>query len=613
MNPTRLLGVIAAGLVAGFIGLNLLASVVADGVRIDLTENRLYRLSPGTLEVVNRLEEPVTLTFYYSRGAAARYPALRAYGARVRELLRGLAARSGGRIQLSEIDPQPFSEAEDAAIAAGLEAVPTEDGGQLFFGLAGTNTIDGERRIAFFDPADEARLEYEIVRVIAELERARTPVIAIISSLPYAPDQDGRSANPVIDALTRTYDVRWLDERFTAIPDADALFLLHPPNLTEQQLYLVDQYALRRGRIFASVDPLAHLALRTGPDGLPPVNALRTSRLPRLLTAWGINYDPSYTAMDREHALPVQVSEGGRTRTRAYPLWFSVPPSGLSDAMPATAALSLSINLGSPGILEPGGNAAARFTPIITTGAEGARVDSDIAATSPSPDDLQRDYTPDPDGPLVLAARLSGPVSTAFPDGPPEGDIVMEASGHLDGPSQAEIIVIADADWLDPAFYTRAGGTGEDQMVADNLALALNLADALAGDPALVNLRSRAGSARPMLRVEALRAEAETRFRQLQDELRAELADAEGSLERLSAAGEASTLGGAGSANAARADALRERIVAARSALRDVERGFRREIDALETRLQFWTLWVPPLMVILLAGLATLIRRRRRA
>jgi len=142
MNPARLLGMIAAGLVAGFIGLNLLASVVADGIRLDLTENRLYRLSPGTLEVVNRLEEPVTLTFYYSRGAAARYPALRAYGARVRELLRGLAARSGGRIQLSEIDPQPFTQAEDAAIAAGLEAVPTEDGGQLFFGLAGRNQHD---------------------------------------------------------------------------------------------------------------------------------------------------------------------------------------------------------------------------------------------------------------------------------------------------------------------------------------------------------------------------------------------------------------------------------------------------------------------------------------
>lgn len=610
MNPARLLALVCAGLVAGFVGVNLLASVLADGVRLDLTEGRLYRLSPGTIEVVNRLEEPVTLTFYYSRGAAARYPALRAYGARVREMLRGLAARSGGRIQLSEIDPHPFSEAEDAAIAAGLEAVPTEDGRQLFFGLVGNNTVDGERVIAFFDPADEARLEYEIVRVIAELERARTPVIAIISSLPFAPGPDGRSANPIIDALARTYDVRWLGERFTAIPDADALFLLHPPNLSEEQLYLVDQYALRRGRVLAAVDPLAHLALRTGPDGLPPVNAIRTSRLPRLLTRWGAAFDPSYVAMDREHGLPVQVSEGGRTRTRAYPLWFAVPPSGLSGGLPATAALSRGVNLGSPGILEPAGQAG--FIPLITTGRDGARVDADIAGTSPSPDDLQRDYTPDPDAPLVLAARLSGTITTAFPDGPPVGEIRFEPAAHLDGPAEAEIIIIADADWLDPAFYLRADGAGPGELVADNLALALNLADALAGDPALVNLRSRAGSARPMLRVEALRADAETRFRQLQDELRAELADAEGSLARLSAAGEASALGGAGAASTARADALRERIVAARAALRDVERGFRREIDALENRLQFWTLWVPPLTVIALAGLLTLLRRRRQ-
>lgn len=612
MNPARLLALVCAGLVAGFLGVNLLASVLADGVRLDLTEGRLYRLSPGTIEVVNRLEEPVTLTFYYSRGAAARYPALRAYGARVRELLRGLAARSGGRIQLAEVDPQPFSEAEDAAIAAGIEAVQTEDGGQLFFGLAGTNTVDGQRVIAFFDPAEEARLEYEIVRVIAELERAQTPVIAIISSLPFAPGPDGRSANPVIDALAQAYEVRWLSERFTAIPDADALFLLHPPNLSEEQLYLVDQHVLRRGRVLVAIDPLAHLALRTGPDGLPPVNALRTSRLPRLLTRWGAGFDPSYVAMDREHGLPVQVSEAARTRMRAYPLWFAVPPSGLSGDMPATAALSQGVNLGSPGILEPLGRAEG-FTALLTTGREGARVDADIAGTSPSPDDLQRNYTPDPHAPLVLAARLSGPVTTAFADGPPVGDIRFEPSAHLDGPAEAEIIVIADADWLDPAFYVRTDASGTAEIVADNLALALNLADALAGDPALVNLRSRAGSARPMLRVEALRAEAETRFRELQDELRAELADAEGSLARLSAAGEASTLGGAGAANAARAEALRERIVAARAALRDVERGFRREIDALESGLQFWTLWMPPLGVILLAGITTFLRRRRHS
>lgn len=612
MNPARLLALTVSGLVAGFVGLNLLAGLFTDGIRLDLTENRLYRLSPATLEVIDRLDEPVTLTFYYSRGEAARYPALRAYGARVREMLRGLAARSGGRIQLSEIDPPAFSEAEDAAIAAGLEPVETEGGNALFFGLTGANALDRQRTIAFFDPAEEARLEYEIVRMLAELERPRSPVIAIISSLPFAPGPDGTSPNPVIDALADGYEVVWLDEGFTAIPDADALFILHPPNLSEAQLYLVDQFALRRGRVLAAVDPLAHLALRTGPDGLPPINALRTSRLPRLLTSWGIGYDPSYVAMDREHGLPVQVNEDGRTRTRAYPLWFSVPPSGLSDASPATAALSQGVNLGSPGVLAAAGEGAS-LLPLLVTGADGARLDADIAGGSPSPDTLYRDYAPDAGAPLMLGVQRSGMITTAFPDGPPAGDILFEPSAHLSGPAEAEIIVLADADWLDPAFYVRAGASGGDQMVADNRALALNIADALAGDPALVSLRSRAGSARPMVRVEALRAEAEERFRTLQDELRSELADAEGSLERLSAAGEASTLGGAAAANAARADALRERILAARAALRDVERGFRTEIDQLESRLQFWTVWLPPVLVILLAALFSLIRRRRRS
>lgn len=613
MSPSRLLGLISVGLIAAFAGLNLLAGVVLDGARLDLTEARLYRLSPGTMEVVNRLEEPVTLTFYYSRGSAARYPAVRAYGARVREMLRGLEARSGGRIRLVEIDPAPFSVEEDAAIAAGIEAVPTEDGGQLFFGLAGSNAIDGEAVIAFFDPAEEARLEYEIVRVISELERARTPVIAIISSLPFGPNLEGRSANPVIDALAQTYEVRWLDDRFNAIPEADALLVLHPGNLDEQQLYLVDQFALARGRVMVAVDPLAHLALRTGPDGLPPINALRTSRLPRLLTSWGVAYDPTYVVMDRANGLPVQVSEAGRTRTRAYPLWFAVPPSGLSADMPATSALERGVNLGSPGLLAARAGASTRFEPLLQTGADGALIDSDLAATSPSPDALQRDYAADGNAPLTIAARVSGTITTAFPEGPPTGDIRLEAARHIEGPAEAEIIIIADADWLDPAYYLRADGMAGEQVVADNMALALNIVDALAGDPALVSLRSRAGSARPMVRVEALRARAEARFVELQDELRAELADAEGALARLSAAGEASALGGAGADSAARANVLRERIVAARAALRDVERGFRTEIEALERALHLWTLWLPPLLVLLLAGGFTLIRRRRQA
>lgn len=612
MSAPRFLAVVIAGLIALFAGLNLLTGAVLDSVRLDLTERGLYRLSPGTLDVLERIEEPLNLDFVYSREDAARYPAIRAYAARVREMLRGIAARSNGMVRLEEIDPEPFSEAEDRAISAGLEPIPTEDGGQLFFGLIGRNTVDDRRTIPFFDPSGEARLEYEIVRVIAGLDRARTPRIAVISGLPFAPDAQGNSPNPVVDALADTYQLVWLDDGFESIPQADALFLLHPPALSEAQTYLVDQFVLSTGRVFAALDPMAHIALKPGPEGLPPLQAQRDSDVPRLLSAWGAAYDPTVAVMDRLHGLPVQIVEGGRTRTRAYPLWFKVPPSGMNTGFPAVAALSRGVNTGSPGHLFAIEGATTTFAPILATSEEGGRVDADIAAGSPSPDELARIYDVAADAPLTLAARLSGRLETAFRDGPPAGEIAFDPSAHLtESAGEAEIVLIGDADWLDPVFFINPDPVQGDQILADNLALMLNVADALAGDPALVSLRSRSSSARPMTRVEALRSQAEARYLALQEELTAELAAAEAELEALNRAGQGSALSGAGEETAGEAEALRARILEARERLRDIERGFRVEIDALERALIFWTVWIPPLLVGL-AALVFFVWRRRR-
>lgn len=614
MSRSAFLAVMLAAVLVGFVGLNWTVRSHLDGVRLDLTERGLYRLSPGAVRVLDRLDEPVQLDFYLSRADAAQYPAIRAYSARVRGMLRAIAAQAGGGVRLTEIDPDPFSPEEDAAIAAGLAAIPTDDGGQIFFGLVGRNAVDESRIIPLFDPNDEARLEYEIIRAIAELERARTPHIAIISDLPFGPDFNGVSANPIINELAQAFEISWLEADFEAIPEtADALFLLHPRDLSDAQAYQVDQFALSRGRVLALIDPMAHLALKPGPDGLPPIDAQRASGLDALLAGWGVSYDRNTVAMDAETGLPVQIVEAGRTRMRAYPLWFAVPPSGMNRDVPATLSLSLGVNLGSPGVLDRAPGTDLEFTPLLVTTQAAGRIDADIAAGSPPPETLLRDFAPAPDAPLVLAARLSGRFETAFPDGPP-ASVLAQPGAHLtraQGPG--EVIVIADADLLDPAFYLSADALGADQGVADNLTLILNLADRLAGDPALVGLRSRAGSARPMERVEALRSAAEARYRTLQEELQAELLDAETRLAALSTAGRASALGGAQAEDRAEADALRARILDARERLREIERGFRVDIDALEQRLMLWTIWAPPLGVIGLAAIVFGLRRRRRS
>ena len=598
-------------LVVTFLAANQIAGMAFRAWRIDFTQSGLYRLSPGSIDVMDRLSEPVEWRFYYSRAEAAQYPAIRAYATRVRELLQAYSDRSGGLIRLSEIDPEPFSADEDDALAAGLTALPTDSGETLYFGLVARNSVDDQAIIPVFREDSEARLEYDLTRVLADLDRPARPRLAILTSLPISPETG--APDHFVTELSGAYELVWVDRDFDSLPSADALLILHPGQLSESQLYLIDQYALTRGRILAFVDPLAHFAMRPGPDGLPPIHARRASDLGPLLARWGLGYDPQSVAMDRALGLPVEIMDAdGRTRRRAYPLWFSAGTGQLNRDDPATATLDLGVNFGSPGRLEITGRPEVEVTPLITTSTEGAVVDADIAAGSPGPDALNRDYVPAPE-PLILAARATGFMETAFPEGPPAGDILFNPADHVTrAAAPVSVTVVADADWLDDTFYVRSDPSVGDTMVADNLTLALNLIDMTAGDPALIGLRSRTPSLRPMTRVEALREAAEARYVEIQDALEARIDEAEARLSTLTGSGQATAfLSASGLAQREEADRLRHEIAATRAQLRNVERDFRRDIDALDAALQFWTIGLPPLLVIL-AGIAGAVLRRRR-
>src|SRR5271170_3080721 len=121
----------------------MLANLALRGMRLDLSQNSLYTLSPGTKQVLGELKEPINLYFYFSRDAAAKQsPLIMPYASRVREFLEEITARSGGKIRIQVIDPQPFSKDEDRAAEAGLQSLQLGDtGGEpLYFGLAGTNS-----------------------------------------------------------------------------------------------------------------------------------------------------------------------------------------------------------------------------------------------------------------------------------------------------------------------------------------------------------------------------------------------------------------------------------------------------------------------------------------
>lgn len=607
-----------------FAGLNIAAQSWLSTARLDFTENRLYTLSDGTREVAASLAEPVDLTFVFSRRLAAEYPVMRTYGARVRELLAEIAAKSGGDVRVREVDPSPFSAEEDDAIAAGLSSAPTSDGDPLYLGVIGRNSVDDEIIIPFLGPERETLLEYDLARLIAQLDDPQPPRVGVLSSLPGLQGR-GMEADAyyVLREMARSFEIVPITDDFDRLPDdVDVLLLAHPPELSDAQLFQIDQFILRTGRAFFALDPASKASLATRGR----LGQLRSDLAP-LDESLGVRLAPE-VLVDRDLALPVELIENGRRVVAPQPLFIASPPANVSDEDPITADLSRAVHFGLAGrlIAEPPFGAAVET--LIASSPSAAPLEARAAAREPPPADVFADYV-EYGAVQKLAVRLSGELRTAFPDGPPPADIPddpvlaeLALANAVDTPvltvsaTPAEIIFIADADFFDDGFYVNPTG---DAPVADNAAFILNALDNLTGDAALAGLRSRAPSARPMARVETMRAEARERLYAEQASLEARLTETETALADLRARGAGSDFF-AGDLSADLTDAERGEIARFRTEaldirerLRLVEGEFRADIDKLAGRLALLNIWAPPFLVLVLWVVMLQIRARRRA
>lgn len=597
-----------------FAGLNLASWRWLGGARADFTANGLYTLSTSARRVVQRLIEPVEIELVYSRVLGADFPAIRAHADRVRQLMAEIAAQSEGKVKLREVEPEAFSEEEDRVAAAGLSPAPTNGGEPLYFGIIGRNTSADNITIPFLAPERDALLEYELVRLISQLDDPAPPKVAVLSSLlayQLHPTEQGSAF--MLREGARAYEIVIVEEGFRALPDdTDVLLMVHPPAMDEWQSYVIDQFLLNKGAALIAIDPVSRAAI-VQQDGAPVASSL--GRIARML---GLTEQREAVA-DSTIALPVNVDiGGGRTMQVGQPLFPGPPPSLMSRDDVITADLSRPINFGAPGRLIVQPPAGVTFEPLVSTSIEAALLPAGMAASDPGPRQVLEAYQPS-GAQQALAGRLAGPLRSTFA-GPPvvadEDDPVLAELRRqemarqppfvADSQRDAQIILVADSDMFDDSFFVHPQS---GQPLADNAAFVLNALDNLGGDPALTELRSRAPAARPMARVDELREAAKTRLFAEQEGLETLLKAAEARIGEL----EARRAGGAASAPEELAEINEYRVQAAeiRGQLRGVEREFRRDIDALESQLVFLNVWLPPILVGL-AGIGVFFWRGRR-
>jgi ABC-type uncharacterized transport system involved in gliding motility auxiliary subunit len=609
-------------LLAVLVALNFVVGAV--NIRADLTQGHVYTLSPGSRAVLAKLEAPVKVRFYYTQGAAVPV-ALKTFAKRVEDLLNEYRAASDGRVIIEKFNPLPDSDAEDSAELDGVEGQLTNTGDKFYLGLA-IAFLDRKAALPVLTPDRERLMEYDITRAIAQVSAAQKPVVGVMSALPVM----GRTLNPLtrqqpsepwvlISELKRSFELKEIKIDAKKIPDdIKVLLVIHPRDILEDTEYAIDQFVLRGGKLIAFVDPYAYFDQQ--PDMQNPFGGSRAgqSTFYRLFKAWGVDVDMGKVIADMTFA-----SGAG---PRLLPTLLSLNTQALNmDDVVTSQVGTLLIPFG--GAFKGKPAEGLTQTVLAHTSKNAMPVDLIIATLSGEPS--TRGFEPTGKD-MPIAIRLTGTFHTAFPEGKPKpygasSDKEKKADEAKDkaanepqikqSAEENSVVLVADVDLLtDNAAVDVQEVFGQRVVIPrnGNLALAQGLVEQLAGDDALITLRSRAAFSRPLTVVQQMEAHAQQQYLGKIKELEDSLNQTQEKLQSLQKA--------RGNASAAILTAeqqtelenFRKKAVETRLELKDLRKNLRMETDRLELWTKAINIALIPLLVAL-AGLVLGLARRRRA
>ncbi len=597
--------------VIGFLVFTMLNNQLFSGIRLDLTESNLYTLSEGSLDIVSTIDEPINLYFFFSDSASRELTGLRAYAKQVQDLLEEYELKADGGINMTIIDPEPFSEEEDRANTFGLQSVPVSStGSELYFGLAGTNALDDQLVIPFFQPDKEAFLEYEISKMIQTLQTPEKPVVGLLSSIKVQGDVNMQTFQTtpawiMIDQIEQLFEVETVESSITSVPEnIDLLLVIHPKALAEETLYALDQFAMGGGRLLIFVDPMAERDRAASANPMMQRAPPEPSDLNRLTTAWGVTLRPGIVLLDSQNALSVSGGPSGQPVRHLAILGMGQDNFSADDI---TISALENINMASVGILDISDDLETKITPLIqsSTFAKASEVMQLQFLTNPA--DLQKGF--EPTGEVYpVAVRIEGKANSAFSgsldsEEKPSAALGNEPSAHIAATDDINVILVADTDLLSDHMWVQVQNFFGQRIAspwANNGDFVTNTVDNLVGSAALISVRSRGRFSRPFNVVQDLRREAETRYLESANDLQAQLSETEQQLSALETSrSEQGLLSLSPEQETALVEFQQEKL-RIRKQLRDVRHQLDKDIEGLGSMLKFLNIALIPILLTLM-------------
>jgi ABC-type uncharacterized transport system involved in gliding motility auxiliary subunit len=595
-----------------FVGLGLINYLASSlPVRADLTSESIYSLSPGTKAMLGKVEEPITLDFYYSQDATGLPIGYKNYAVRVQEMLRQYVRASRGKLTLNVVNPRPDTPDEEKATAAGLTPQMAQTGGEQFFlGLVVTQA-DLQKSVPAFMPQREQFLEYDLSKLIYGVQQFNKPKLGLLTSLPLqgtSPEQmqmmmmmrqQPQPGQFVATELAESFQIVSVDAAAKELPAGlDVLLVAHPQNVSPALQFAIDQFLLQGKPVFLAVDPSSQHFKRQGGQqammGGPQPNV--SSDLPTLLGAYGITYDPQKVIGDLVNATQVHIGNGGVAR---LPIWLSLRKENFNGTSLATAQLNSAMFIETGSIAARPGTGLT-FTPLVETSAQTGDVATAMLQFA-QPDDVSKQITPS--GKRTVAALVTGKFKSAFPEGAPKDDKgapVSTKEALKESKGSSTLVVVADTDWLFDDYSVRKFnffGQTMAEPINNNLAFAANTLEFLGGSPDLISIRGKGSSLRPFEVVRKMEVEAQKKYQDKLTELDARLQQVQTKLSELQGKRTEGKRLTATPEVAKAIEDFQKQSAAMRGERREIRRALREDIDRLETRLLVLNLLATPLLI----------------
>jgi ABC-type uncharacterized transport system involved in gliding motility auxiliary subunit len=549
---------------------NLLSSILIIGIvfsviglaqrvrwRWDLTEEKVYSLSPTLIDLIGQLEDRLQIKLYFNRdieGAEHLLPSRLS----IQDRLEEIAALGAEYVAIETVDPTTDLVAARDAEHIGVVPLTVTDsrvGGvsveKLYQGLE-LRYQDQSELIPFVVPNE---FEFAVASRLASLLRGRQrPILGFFSREPHLPppvpgiDQKAppeRIFENLRDNLASRFairDFRTFSETQPVPDDIEALIVAKPQGVTPQEVAQLDAYLKSGGHILALVDTervLLEQNLSTEP--------LETG-LGDWLKGFGIEVHPELIYDERCKSITIReqivtLPDGSKARNPVqapYGYILQLQQESLNNSHIVTAGLDLvEMFWAHPVTFHKGVGLDLTAEALLRT--------SERAYAMPAGSKISMD-----------PANIKLMEVTAARSGKPQSfDLAIALSGKFSADATAPglLVVVGDSE----VFHniTFQGG-------ASNATFADNLVDWLAQDESLIGLRSRGRKQRPLTNF----------YLQAMDE-------AGGLME---------------------SDAKN----------RAIDREARSYRDSMESRIAWFNVLVPPL-ILLVAGLAHFTFHRRRA